>query len=86
MRAKSAAAQLDRLVHESVTVRRDGKLIEIPGEELVVGDIVLFSAGDRVPADIRLTKITDLFISQAAITGESAIIEKSCRKLSDGEQ
>lgn len=86
LRAKSAAAQLDRLVHESVTVRRDGKLIEIPGEELVVGDLVLFSAGDRVPADIRLTKITDLFISQAAITGESAILEKSCRKLSYGEQ
>ena len=86
MRAKSAAAQLDRLIHESVTVRRDGELMEIPTEELVVGDLVLFSAGDRVPADIRLTKITDLFISQAAITGESAILEKSCRKLSYGEQ
>ena len=86
LRAKSAAAQLDRLIHESVTVRRDGELMEIPTEELVVGDLVLFSAGDRVPADIRLTKITDLFISQAAITGESAILEKSCRKLSYGEQ
>lgn len=86
LRAKSASAQLDRLIHESVTVRRDGELMEIPTEELVVGDLVLFSAGDRVPADIRLTKITDLFISQAAITGESAILEKSCRKLSYGEQ
>ena len=52
----------------------------------MVGDLVLFSAGDRVPADIRLTKSTDLFISQAAITGESAILEKNCRKLSYGEQ
>ena len=86
LRAKSASAQLDRLIHESVTVRRDGELMEIPTEELVVGDLVLFSAGDRVPADIRLTKNTDLFISQAAITGESAILEKSCRKLSHGEQ
>lgn len=86
LRAKSASAQLDRLIHESVTVRRDGELMEIPTEELVVGDLVLFSAGDRVPADIRLTKSTDLFISQAAITGESAILEKSCRKLSYGEQ
>ena len=86
LRAKSASAQLDRLIHESVTVRRDGELMEIPTEELVVGDLVLFSAGDRVPADIRLTKNTDLFISQAAITGESAILEKSCRKLSYGEQ
>ena len=48
----------------------------------MVGDIVLLSAGDRVPADIRLTEVTDLFISQAAITGESAILEKSCRALS----
>lgn len=78
LRAKSTAAQLDRLIHEKVTVRRNGELREIPGEELVVGDLVLFSAGDRVPADIRLTKVTDLFISQAAITGESAILEKSC--------
>lgn len=77
LRAKSTAAQLDRLIHEKVTVRRNGELREIPGEELVVGDLVLFSAGDRVPADIRLTKVTDLFISQAAITGESAILEKA---------
>ena len=81
LRAKSTAAQLDRLIHEKVTVRRNGELREIPGEELVVGDLVLFSAGDRVLADIRLTKVTDLFISQAAITGESAILEKSCRTL-----
>ena len=86
LRAKSASAQLDRLIHESVTVRRDGELMEIPTEELVVGDLVLFSAGDRVPADIRLTKSTDLFISQAAITGESALLEKNCRQLSYGEQ
>ena len=86
LRAKSTAAQLDRLIHEKVTVRRNGELREIPGEELVVGDLVLFSAGDCVPADIRLTKVTDLFISQAAITGESAILEKSCRTLCYKEQ
>ena len=62
LRAKSTAAQLDRLIHEKVTVRRNGELREIPGEELVVGDLVLFSAGDRVPADIRLTKVTDLSV------------------------
>ena len=82
LRAKNAAQQLDRLIHESITVKREGELIEIPAEELVVGDIVLLSAGDRVPADIRLTEVTDLFISQAAITGESAILEKNCRALS----
>lgn len=86
LRAKNAAQQLDRLIHESITVKREGELIEIPAEELVVGDIVLFSAGDRVPADIRLTEVTDLFISQAAITGESAILEKNCRTLSYSSQ
>lgn len=82
VRAKNAAQQLNRLIHESITVRRDGKLKEIPAEELVVGDIVLLSAGDRVPADIRLTAAHDLFVSQASITGESAIREKTCGVLS----
>lgn len=83
-RAKNAAQQLNRLLHESIMVKRDGDLMEIPAEELVVGDIVLLSAGDRVPADIRLTDVHDLFISQAAITGESAILEKSSGTLSYG--
>ena len=84
LRAKNAAQQLERLIHESVTVKRAGERIEIPAEELVVGDVVLLSAGDRVPADIRLTKVTDLFVSQAAITGESAILEKSGKTLPHG--
>lgn len=82
IRAKNASKQLSRLIHESITVRREGEMKEIPAEELVVGDIVLLSAGDRVPADIRLTKVSDLFLSQAAITGESAILEKNAQALS----
>lgn len=45
LRAKNAAQQLNRLIHESITVRREGELIEISAEKLVVGDIVLLSAG-----------------------------------------
>ena len=82
IRAKNASKQLNRLIHESITVRRAGEVKEIPAEELVVGDIVLLSAGDRVPADLRLTKVSDLFLSQAAITGESAILEKNAQALS----
>lgn len=82
IRAKNASKQLNRLIHESITVRRAGEVKEIPAEELVVGDIVLLSAGDRVPADLRLTKVKDLFLSQAAITGESAILEKNAQALS----
>ncbi len=83
LRAKNAAHQLDRLIHETVTVKRNGELSEIPAENLTVGDIVLLSAGDRVPADIRLIKTKDLYISQAAITGESAISEKNSHSLSN---
>lgn len=82
IRAKNASKQLNRLIHESITVRRAGEEKEIPAKELVVGDIVLLSAGDRVPADLRLTKVSDLFLSQAAITGESAILEKNAQALS----
>ena len=84
LRAKNASKQLNRLIHESITVRRAGEVKEISAEELVVGDIVLLSAGDRIPADLRLTKVSDLFLSQAAITGESAILEKNCNTLSYG--
>ena len=82
LRAKNASKQLNRLIHESITVRRAGEVKEIPAEELVVGDIVLLAAGDRVPADLRLTKVSDLYLSQAAITGESAILEKNAQALS----
>ena len=82
IRAKNASKQLNRLIHESITVRRAGEVKEISADELVVGDIVLLSAGDRVPADLRLTKVSDLFLSQAAITGESAILGKNTQALS----
>ena len=84
LRANNAARQLERLVQERVTVRRAGALEEIPAEELVTGDMVLLSAGDRIPADIRLTRATDLYVSQAAITGESAIAEKTGHTLRHG--
>lgn len=83
LRAKNAAQQLNRLIHENIMVKRAGERVEIPAENLVIGDVVLLSAGNRVPADIRLTQVSDLYISQAAITGESAIVEKSSRTLDD---
>ena len=79
LRAKNASDQLERLIHANVTVKRGGVLVDIPAENLVVGDLVFLSAGDRIPADLRLVKTQDLFISQAAITGESEILEKSSR-------
>ncbi|MDD4850526.1 MAG: magnesium-translocating P-type ATPase [Gemmiger sp.] len=86
LRAKTAADRLNRLVHASVTVKRGGVLTEIPAEELVVGDLVFLAAGERIPADLRLTQTADLFVSQAAITGESAILEKSSARRNDGDE
>lgn len=50
--------------------------IEVPIEDLVPGDIVFLSAGDMIPADIRLIRSKDIFISQSALTGESIPVEK----------
>ena len=76
MRAKHIADYLSKIVHSTVSVYRDGKWTAIPSSELVVGDRVQLMAGDRIPADLRLSTANDLFISQSVITGESAILEK----------
>lgn len=76
MRSKSVADHLTNLLHSSVTARRDGRWEEIPASQLVVGDRIRLFAGDRVPADVRLTSADDLFVSQSILTGESAILEK----------
>lgn len=77
LRARQVAKNLTRLVHTTVQVCRGGNWIELPSEKLVVGDRVRLEAGDRVPADLRLVEATDLFVSQAVISGESAILEKT---------
>jgi Mg2+-importing ATPase len=75
-RSSKAAEALKRMVQTTATVTRDGVKIEIPVDELVPGDIVHLSAGDMVPADVRLTAAKDLFVSQSALTGESLPVEK----------
>lgn len=76
LRAKNAVEKLRGLLKKEVTVKRNGKTIGIPADELLIGDCVCLAPGDRVPADIRLTKTKDLFLSQAALTGESALSRK----------
>lgn len=85
LRAKRVADRLTGMIASTVLVRRDGKWVRVSSTELVVGDLVRLSAGDRVPADIRLTAAKDLFVSQSVITGESAILEKNADTLSQGQ-
>jgi Mg2+-importing ATPase len=76
-RSGNAAEKLLAMITTTCTVTRknNGKQ-EIPLEDLVVGDIIHLSAGDMVPADVRVLEAKDLFISQSALTGESDPIEK----------
>ncbi|EOS7846772.1 magnesium-translocating P-type ATPase [Enterococcus hirae] len=76
VRSNQAAEKLKSLVKVTAAVKRNGDYTEIPMEEIICGDLVRLSAGDMIPADMRLLSAKDLFISQAALTGESYPVEK----------
>jgi Mg2+-importing ATPase len=76
-RADAAAARLKAMIRVTATVVRDGTAREIPLEELVPGDVVKLSAGDMIPADVRVLTCKDLFVIQASLTGESLPVEKT---------
>ncbi len=75
-RSNQAAEKLKELVQTKGTVIRNGEKIKIPFKEFTVGDIVKLSAGDMVPADLRVLEAKDLFVGQSSITGESDSIKK----------
>ena len=80
MRADKAAEKLQAMVTNTATVVRDGKDVELPMKMLVPGDVVRLAAGDMVPADVRVLSSKDLFLNQAALTGESLPVEKTAGK------
>lgn len=76
-RSGNAAEKLLAMITTTCTVTRKGQeMAEIPLDEVVVGNIVHLSAGDMLPADVRILDAKDLFVSQASLTGESEPIEK----------
>ena len=75
-RSNAAAEKLSKMISNKADVWRDGKLIDIPMDEVVPGDIVRLSAGDMLPADVRFLTTKDTFVAQAALTGESNPVEK----------
>ena len=75
-RADAAAEKLKAMINVTAAVVRAGKEEEIPLKQLVPGDVVTLSAGDMIPADVRIISAKDLFISQATLTGESLPVEK----------
>jgi len=74
--AENAVEQLLAVVQLKALVRRDGPEQEIPIEDVVSGDIVLLNAGDVLPGDCRILESKDLFVDEAALTGETFPAEK----------
>ncbi|MEG0414863.1 MAG: magnesium-translocating P-type ATPase [Erysipelothrix sp.] len=79
-KSNNAAEKLSEMVETTTLVERRGQgKQELPIDEVVVGDMIYLSAGDMIPADMRILEAKDLFITQAALTGESEHIEKNAR-------
>lgn len=75
-RAENSLSALRELSGPQALVIRDGKTIKISGRELVCGDIVLLSEGDRIPADISLLEASNLTVDESMLTGESVPVLK----------
>lgn len=76
-RSCNVAEKLTGMLHTTACAERGWVKREIPIEEIAVGDLIHLSAGDMIPADLRILTAKDLFISQSALTGESEPVEKT---------
>jgi P-type Ca2+ transporter type 2C len=84
-RAEATLAALKQMLAQHARVRRGGRVLEIPAEELVPGDLVLLEAGDRIPADGRVLVSHNAEVAEAALTGESHAVGKHAGALPPGE-
>ncbi|MEQ7801949.1 magnesium-translocating P-type ATPase [Pedobacter sp. ASV1-7] len=76
--AANAVKELLNMVQLRSMVIRSGKAVELPVESIVPGDLVMITAGDIVPGDALLIESQELFVDEAAFTGETYPVEKSC--------
>src|SRR3954464_4148889 len=84
-KAAAAVAALAKMMIIKARVRRDGKLAQLPAEQLVPGDVVSIEAGDVVPADGRLLSAATLEVAESALTGESLPVTKGVAAVSSGD-
>lgn len=81
--AEKSAATLQKLLRIKANVRREGKQLFIPSEELVPGDVVLLETGIKVPADIRIIESSGLEMDESLLTGESVSVKKQTGTLTE---
>ncbi len=84
-KAEAAIEALQEMSAATSKVLRDGKLVSVRSEDLVIGDIVILEAGDAVPADCRIFECASMKIEEAALTGESVPVDKLIGLLNGGE-
>lgn len=75
-KAEAALASLKKILSLQATVIREGRQFTLSAEQLVPGDVVMLTSGDRVPADLRLFNTRNLHLDEAALTGESLPVSK----------
>ena len=75
-RSNKAAEKLKSMVSVKANVYRDGKITKVPLEDITVGDVISLSAGDLIPADLRMIEAKDLYVIQSSLTGESDAVKK----------
>jgi len=85
-KAEKALEALKSMSTPKALVKRDGNVIEIPSEEVVVGDIIVIDAGRYIPADLRLIETANLKIEESAFTGESVPAEKNSNIILDDKE
>jgi Ca2+-transporting ATPase len=84
-KAADSLAALQQMMKLTTRARRNGDIVEVNAEEIVPGDVVLFEAGDKVPADGRLLVAATLEIEEAALTGESTPVLKQTEAVSGAD-
>ncbi len=80
-KAEKAVEALQKMSAATTRVLRDGKIVTVKSEDLVVGDVILLDAGDAIPADCRIFECASMKIEEAALTGESVPVTKLVQAL-----